>query len=75
MAEVFQHNKNNKFDKKEFHKLQLAFILSFHLKYPLRRDLSTVTYSTNPGPTGNVIDLHGQRLHLRKYKNSKIHGE
>ena len=74
-SEVFQHNKNSKLDKKQFHKLQLCFILAFHLRYPLRRDLSTVTYSNDPPPEGNVIDLHAQKLFLRKYKTSKTHGE
>jgi len=60
------------FDKKQFHKLQLCFILAFHLRYPLRRDLSTVSYTKQEG---NYIDVNAQTLHLNKYKTARKHGE
>ena len=44
------------FDKENFHKLQLAFILEFHLKVSaVRRDLATVNFRHE---TPNYLDVN-----------------
>ena len=69
---VFGLNKHTMFDKENFHKLQLAFILEFHLKIAaVRRDLSTVNYRNE---TPNFLDVNAQKIVLQEYKNSKTHG-
>ena len=42
--EAFKLPKGELWDKEQYARAQLAFILTFHMKYPIRRDLCTVKY-------------------------------
>lgn len=64
--EVFSFDKNKVFDKQQFHKMQLAFILSYMCKHPCRRDLATLCYDTTEGNY-----LQNKCCVFNEYKNSK----
>ena len=71
--EVFSWDNTNLFTKQQYHKLQLAFILTFMLKYPLRRDLATVNY-LNKEDEANTLDVKAQTITFTKYKTVKHYG-
>ena len=54
--------------KDEYAKAQLAFILTFHLKYPLRRVLCTVKYKPADSRVGNVLDDKTKIITIREHK-------
>ena len=56
--EAFALDKHVLWDKEQFARAQLAFILTFHLKYPIRRDLCTVQYGVKDAP--NTLDKRAQ---------------
>ena len=62
-------DKNRLWTKEEYARAQLAFILTFHLKYPIRRDLCTVLYNTADNEEGN--NLIGKEIVFRKHKLMK----
>ena len=68
---VFELDKNNLFSKQDYHRLQLAFIMTFMLDKTLRRDLATVNYK-GTGP--NTLDVRSHTLTFTKYKTSKHYG-
>ena len=73
--EVVKYDKNAFWDKEQFIKAQLAFILLFHLKYPIRRDLATVQWGKKEwGPTDNYIDPKTHQIVLQKHKTSRWRG-
>ena len=69
---VFSLNKHTMFDKENFHMLQLAFIMEFHLKISaVRRDLASVNYRSE---TPNFLDVNAQKIVLTQYKTAKKYG-
>ena len=69
--EVFAFSKNHHLlTKEEYIKATLAFILTFHLKYPIRNELRTVTWS-------NTDENHvaENSIILKKHKCAKVMGE
>ena len=74
--EVLTYSKHMFWEKEQFIKAQLAFILLFHIKYPVRRDLATVKWGKPEyGPTENFIDPSTKTIVLRKYKTARWMGE
>ena len=65
--EVFGFNKNNFWVQEQFIKAQLAFILNFHLKNPIRRELCTVTWGKEQ--EGNYID---EKKKIIRFENHKV---
>ena len=75
--DVFKYDKNAFWSKVQFTKAQLAFILLFHLRYPIRRELSTVQWDpkrTEWEKTDNYIDFKEHVVVLQKHKTSKYTG-
>ena len=66
--ETFALDKHALWDKEQYARAQLAFILTFHLKYPLRRILCTVIYKPDDPSTGNVLDDKGKKIIIRNHK-------
>lgn len=70
--EVLAFPKKMIWGKPEYTKATLTFILLFHMKHPVRRDLYTVRVRTKEG---NYIDESTKEIVLTKYKTSETHGE
>ena len=68
---VFKLRKSSLFSKQDYHKLQLAFIMTFMLDKTLRRDLATVTYD-GTGP--NTLDVRSHEITFTKYKTARFYG-
>ena len=65
-------DKNRLWTKEDFGKAQLAFILAFHLKNPIRRDLCTVQYGKDVDKTkGNVLMEKARKIIFREHKIKK----
>jgi hypothetical protein len=62
--------KNDLWDKNQFAEAQLAFILTFHLKYPIRRDLCTVKYNVDDNENGN--NLVGKEIIFKDHKLKRL---
>ena len=67
-AEAFKLDKHVLWDKDQYARAQLAFILTFHLKYPLRRILCTIRYNPEDPTTGNVLDDENKKIIIREHK-------
>ena len=63
---TFALGKNDLWPKDEYAEGQLAFILTFHLKYPIRRDLCTVKYNVPENTDGN--NLVGKSFLFKQHK-------
>jgi hypothetical protein len=63
---TFAMGKNDLWTKDEYAVAQLAFILTFHLKYPIRRDLCTVMYNVPENTDGN--NLVGKSFLFKQHK-------
>ena len=63
---TFALGKNDLWTKDQFAEAQLAFILTFHLKYPIRRDLCTVKYNVDDNENGN--NLIGKQIVIKDHK-------
>lgn len=72
--EVLKYDKNIIWTKEKYIKATLTFILLFHLKYPVRRDLYTVQLRPT-AETANFLDEDKKAIVLRKYKTSEKYGE
>ena len=70
--EVLAFPKRMIWGKPEYVKATLTFVILFHLKHPVRRDLFTVKYG--PGEHANYLDLQNKTIVLSKYKTSDAHG-
>ena len=70
---TFALGKNDLWDKEQFAEAQLAFILTFHLKYPIRRDLCTVKYNVAGNEEGN--NLIDKKIVFREHKLKKHQAE
>ena len=66
--EVTAYDKGRLWTKDEYAKAQLAFILAFHLKYPIRRDLCTVKYNEPGNTEGNNVDLQTRKVTFKQHK-------
>ena len=74
--EVLQYDKNQFWEKEQYIKATLAFILLFHMKYPVRRDLATVRWGKKEwSETDNYIDSHNKSIVLQKYKTARWMGK
>jgi hypothetical protein len=67
-AETYKLDKNSLWTKDEYARAQLAFILTFHLKYPLRRILCTIIYKPENKNLGNVLDDKNRKVIIREHK-------
>ena len=65
---TFALDKHALWDKETYARAQLAFILTFHLKYPLRRVLCTVYYKPADSSQGNVLDDKTKKIIIREHK-------
>ena len=63
---TFALDKNDLWTKDQYAEAQLAFILTFHLKYPIRRDLCTVKYNVEDNENGN--NLVGKTFVFKQHK-------
>ena len=71
--EVLAFPKKQIWGKPEYTKATLAFVILFHMKHPVRRDLFTVKYGL--GEHENYLDEDAKEIVLTKYKTSDSHGE
>ena len=67
-AETFALDKRVLWTKQQYTRAQLAFVLTFHLKYPLRRVLCTVKYLPKDPSVGNVLDDKTKVITIREHK-------
>ena len=71
--------KKRLWSKQEFTDLNMAFILEYHNKYPLRNELHSVRYSMDPnkewGPNDNFLDQEKQEVEFRDFKTKQHLGE
>lgn len=74
-TETFALDKRILWTKEEYARAQVAFILTFHLKYPLRRVLCTVKYKPADPSSGNVLDDKTKVITIRDHKMKRIHEE
>ena len=72
-TDVLAFPKKQIWGKPEYTKATLAFVILFHMKHPVRRDLFTVRYGS--GEHANYLDENAKEIVLRKYKTSDTHGE
>ena len=75
--EVFKYDKHAFWSKVQFIKAQLAFILLFHMRYPIRRELTTVQWhpkKTDWKEDENYLDPKQHAIILQKHKTSKFTG-
>ena len=70
-AEAIAQDKHMLWTKEQFARAQLAFILLFHLKYPIRRDLCTIQYNVADAPN----KLEGKEIVITKHKTMKKNPE
>ena len=77
--EALSYDKHTFWTKPQFVKAQLAFIVLFHLRYPVRRDLQSVKWAENPdfqwGAKDNFLDPKTKEVVLRSHKTAKFYGE
>jgi hypothetical protein len=72
--EVYGLDKNRPWTKDEYASLQLCFILQVHMSYPIRRDLCTLVYGSEPDETKNYLDLEKREMVWNRHKVSKHYG-
>jgi len=72
-TETYALDKHVMWNKDEYARAQLAFILTFHLRYPLRRVLCTVKYKPSDASIGNVLDDKTHVITIRDHKIKRIH--
>ncbi len=73
--ETFKLDKHILWDKDQFARAQLALILTFHLKYPIRRDLCTVQYNVEGNEQGNNLVDETKEIVFRDHKTKRYHPE
>ena len=70
--QTFKLDKHGFWDKEQFINAQLAFILLFHLRYPIRRDLATVKWSGRKAhewkDDENYLDHDNKQIILNRHK-------
>lgn len=69
--EVLKYPKKEVWTKEQYVKATLCFLMLFHLKYPVRRDLYRVRVDTTEG---NHLDREKKSIVLTEYKTSKTYG-
>jgi hypothetical protein len=65
---TYKLDKRKLWTKDEYARAQLAFILTFHLKFPLRRILCTIIYKPEDASVGNVLDDKTKKIIIRNHK-------
>lgn len=74
-TEVFALPKNDLWGGEAYHKAQLAFILTYHLRYPIRRDLMTVLRTEDiDREHQNYVDEATQQFVYNNFKTHKHMG-
>ena len=63
--EVLKYSKKEVWSKSQYVKGTLAFLMLFHLKHPVRRDLYRVRVDKNEG---NYLDRENKSIVLTQYK-------
>ena len=71
---TFHLDKNKLWTKDEYAMATLAFILQYHLIYPIRRCLCTVQWGTKEDD-GNYLDTKTQTIVYNKHKTAKWKGQ
>ena len=76
--ETFKLDKHTFWSKEQFMRGQLAFILLFHLRYPIRRDLATVKWTSKKkhewSAEDNYLDPEKKQIVLQRHKVWKHKG-
>ena len=72
--QTFALDKNRLWEKNEYAMATLAFILQYHLTYPIRRCLCTVKWGIEPSDDENYLDWDTREIVYNKHKTAKHHG-
>ena len=76
--ETYKLDKHGFWSKEQFMRAQLGFILLFHLRYPIRRDLATVRWSSKKNhewkEDDNYLDAPNKTIVLQRHKVWKHKG-
>ena len=72
---TFHLDKNKLWNKDEYAMATLAFILQFHLVYPIRRCLCTVQWGIEHSDDENYLDWDKQSIVWNKHKTHKYQGQ
>ena len=68
--------KKSMWSKQEFTDANMAFILEYYNKYPIRNELHSVRYGNKEwGPNDNFLDTENQEIVFRDFKTKKALGE
>ena len=62
--------RQEKLNKHQMRTLSLAFLFTYHLKYPVRNDLCTVQYGVEPSDEINYLDMNTHEIVFNHYKGS-----
>lgn len=71
---AFALDKNELWTKDQFTTAQMAFILQYHLTYPIRRDLCTVQWGVEASEKINYVDDSSKSITYNKHKNARWKG-
>ena len=73
---VFALNKNVRWSKNEVTDAQLAFFITYHLTFPIRRDLHTVEFGIEPAEDEkrNYVDMKTRKVVYNHHKTLRWHG-
>ena len=74
-TDTFNLDKRVLWSKDEYARAQIAFILTFHFKFPLRRVLCTVKYKPADPTSGNVLDDKTKTIIIRDHKMKRKYPE
>lgn len=71
---VTKFNKNELWTKDQYATATLAFILNYHLTYPIRRCLCTVKWGVEPSESYNYLDAKKQEIVFNQHKTARWKG-
>ena len=74
-AETYALPKKELWSKADYKRGQLAFLLTFHLKYPARRDICQVRYNAVDSTKGSVLLDATHEIVFRTHKTRKKYPE
>ena len=72
---TFHLDKNRLWTKDEYAMATLAFILQYHLVYPIRRCLCTVQWGVEPSDEINYLDPNKKAVVFNNHKTQKYQGQ
>jgi len=74
-AKTFALDKGALWSKDDYKRAQLSFLMTFHLKYPARRDVCRVRYNAADPTTGSVLVDKTREIVIRTHKTRKTLAE